>query len=68
MQMKILLISIIIFCILHIIRDYLQIKGVKNAFTQVGHFWDAPEYEMHGIVVLSVIALICTYFLIKKFY
>ncbi len=62
--MKILLILLAAFCIVHIIRDHLQIKGVKNKFTEFGHFWDAPKYEKHGMVILGAIGLICLYFAI----
>lgn len=47
-----------LFCTVHIYRDYLQIKGRKNWLTQVGHFWDAPQYEIHGIVVAAVLAIV----------
>ena len=43
------------FCFLHIYRDYLQIRGVKNLFTEFGHIWDAPQYEKHGMVVAAVL-------------
>jgi hypothetical protein len=63
--MKILLIIVAIFCLVHIIRDYLQIKGVKNWFTQVGHFWDSPKHEIHGIIVAGIIGLVCLYFVFR---
>jgi uncharacterized membrane protein len=46
------------FFFLHIYRDYLQIKGVKNVFTEFGHVWDAPQYEKHGMVVAAVLGII----------
>jgi uncharacterized membrane protein len=61
--MKILLIIVALFCFIHIIRDYLQIKGVKNWFTQVGHFWDAPKLEAPIAITLGIIGLICVYFI-----
>ena len=43
------------FCFAHIVRDYLQIKGVKNWFTEFGHVWHAPQYEKHGMVVFAIL-------------
>jgi hypothetical protein len=49
----------------HIYRDYLHLKGVKNTlFTRIGHFWDAPQYEKHGMVVCAVLATTCFIFAI----
>lgn len=50
---KVILIGISLFCLAHIIRDFLQIKyGYKFSwFTRFGHVWHAPKYEIHGIVV-----------------
>lgn len=61
-MLKILLLSLAVFCFIHIVRDYLQIKGVKNWFTQIGHVWNAPKYEKHGIVILTLIGLLSLYF------
>jgi formate hydrogenlyase subunit 3/multisubunit Na+/H+ antiporter MnhD subunit len=63
--MKILLIGIAIFCAVHIYRDYLQIKGVKNWFTQFGHFWDVPKLEAPIAVIIGIVGLICLYFAFK---
>ena len=42
----------------HAYRDYLHLKGIKDTlFTRVAHFWDAPQYEIHGIVVCSILAM-----------
>lgn len=49
------------FCFGHTYRDYLQIKGVKNWFTEVGHVWDAPQYEKHGMVVTTVLGIVFGY-------
>lgn len=49
-----------LFCIVHIYRDYLQTRGRKNWFTEFGHFWDAPQYEIHGIIVAAVLATVFT--------
>jgi hypothetical protein len=63
--MKILLVAIALFCLLHIIGDYLQIKGVKNWFTTFGHFWNSPKHEVHGMIILGIIGLVCLYFAFK---
>ncbi|MEX2008379.1 MAG: hypothetical protein WD850_02750 [Candidatus Spechtbacterales bacterium] len=54
-MLKLLLFVLAAFCFVHIYRDYLQLKGVKNWFTQVGHVWDAPQYEKHGMVVVALL-------------
>ena len=49
-------------CFLHIIRDFLQIKnGYNTWFTKVGHFWHAPQYEMHGVVIFFFLGLTFLY-------
>lgn len=63
--MKLILLTGAVFCLLHAFRDYLQIKGVKNWFTQVGHVWDAPQYEKHSIVVFTILGGILLYFLLN---
>ena len=60
--MKLMLLAVSIFSFLHIIRDWLQIKGVKNWFTGVGHVWDAPKYEVHGMIIFALIGAISLYF------
>lgn len=55
--MKVIYFLLAAFCFVHIYRDYLQIKGVKNWFTQIGHFWNAPKYEKHGMVVFLILGL-----------
>jgi hypothetical protein len=60
---KIILFIIPIFCLIHIIRDYYQIKyGYKSWFTRFGHFWHKPKYEIHGMIVFATIGLISLYF------
>lgn len=44
----------------HSYRDYLHMKGIKNTlFTRIGHFWDAPQYEKHGMVGSFILGSIC---------
>jgi hypothetical protein len=62
--MKYFLIFVAVFCLVYIVRDYLQIKGVQNKFTQFGHIWDAPKYEKPGMVIFAIIGIICLYFAI----
>jgi hypothetical protein len=50
--------ALAVFFFLHTYRDYLQIKGVKNTFTEFGHVWDAPQYEKHGMVVTIVLGVL----------
>ena len=59
--MKHVYLFLAILSFLHVARDYLQIKGVKNWFTQIGHFWDAPQYEIHGMVVFSILGVLFLY-------
>lgn len=58
MLIKILLFTFAIFCFVHIYRDYLQIKGVKNWFTQIGHYWNAPKYEKHGMAIFFILGIL----------
>lgn len=47
------------YCLIHIYRDYLQIKyGYNTWFTRVGHVWHAPQYEKHGMVVFAILAAV----------
>lgn len=42
----------------HSYRDYLHMKGIKDTlFTRVAHFWDAPQYEKHGMVGSALLAV-----------
>jgi hypothetical protein len=42
----------------HAYRDYLHLKGIKDTlFTRVAHFWDAPQYEKHGMFGSAVLAV-----------
>jgi hypothetical protein len=44
----------------HAYRDYLHLKGVKDTlFTRFGHFWDAPQYEKHGMIGSAILATTC---------
>lgn len=52
--------ALAVFCFLHTYRDYLQIKDVKNWFTEFGHVWDAPQYEKHGMVITTVLGILFT--------
>ncbi len=47
-----------IFFLLHALRDYLQIAGVKNWFTEMGHFFDLPKYEIHSVAISFVVGLV----------
>lgn len=67
-RMRWVLIGLAAFCFLHIYRDIMQIKyGYKTRLTKFGHFWHAPKYEVHGIVVFTLIGLICAYLAISWF-
>ena len=46
-----------ILCFLHAFRDYLQIKGVKNWFTEFGHVWNKPEWEKYSIVFFLLLGV-----------
>jgi hypothetical protein len=49
------------FFFLHAYRDYLQAKGKWNWFTKFGHIWDAPQYEVHGMVVAIALGTVFLY-------
>ena len=65
--MKYILLIIAIICIVHIYRDYLLEKGVKNRFTTFWkwHILKEPIYNRIGMVILGVVATICLYFFFK---
>lgn len=42
-----------IFLLLFSAFCFLQIRGVKNWFTEFGHVWNRPQYEKHGMVVYA---------------
>lgn len=45
-----------VFCFFHSYRDWLHSKGrFDKWFLRVGHFWDAPQYELHGTVVFAAL-------------
>jgi hypothetical protein len=49
----------------HAYRDYLHLKGVKHTFfTRVAHFWDAPQYEKHGMIGSVIVASVFFWFTI----
>ena len=56
--MKLLLVILSIFCFLHIVRDVLQIKGIKNWFTEFGHVWNKPEWEKYSIAFFLILGVI----------
>lgn len=50
-----ILIGSAIFCFLHSYRDWLHSKKNFNSwFTRVGHYWDAPQYEIHGMIFFFI--------------
>ena len=58
-MVRLFFLAIAIFCFVHIARDILQLRGIKNWFTQLGHFFDAPKYEKHGMIILGIIGFVC---------
>ena len=58
---KWLWIGLALFASQHIIRDYLQERGVENWFTTAGHIWNAPEYNVVGIFILIGVVLLADY-------
>ncbi len=66
MGITIALYGLAAFCFIHIIRDILQINGVKNWFTEFGHFWHAPQYEKHGMAILFIIGATCLWVAIGR--
>jgi hypothetical protein len=60
---RLVFIFIALFCLLHMARDYYQLKDGYNYawFTSFGHFWRAPQYEKQGMVVFFIAGLLCLY-------
>ena len=58
--------ALAIFCWLHAYRDYLQSKGNYHSwFTRFGHVWDAPQYEIHSMVVAIVLGAIFIFLAVR---
>jgi hypothetical protein len=60
-RVKLLFFALSAFFFIHALRDYLQIKGVKNWFTEVGHFWNAPQYEKYSMGVCIILGVLFFY-------
>jgi len=63
---KIILIILGLFCLQHLLRDYLQDKGVKNWYTTEGHSWmkfipDTPRNNHIGMVVFFMLGCLFLY-------
>jgi len=61
---KIILIILGLFCLQHILRDYLQDRGIKDWYTTEGHSWmkfipDTQRNNHIGMVVFFVLG--CTF-------
>lgn len=56
---------IIAFCVAHMYRDHLQIQGVHNLFTEVGHEVKSVKHEKDGMFLLGIIASLSLYFFEK---
>lgn len=65
--MKWIYLALSIFFFQHILRDYLQEKGVKNWYTEFAHFWDAPKYNEGGMVVFLLLGILFLYLAIRQF-
>jgi len=59
--MKFVFITVAVFFFIHALRDYLQNKGIKNRFTEMGHIWDNPRYEIHSMIVSIILGLFFLY-------
>ena len=58
--------AIAVFFSAHSYRDYLHMKGIKHTlFTRFAHFWDAPEYEKHGMIGSGILAVVFLVFAIS---
>jgi len=51
---------------MHALRDYLQMKGINNWFTEFGHIWKKPEWEKYSAVFFSILGLILLFFAIRN--
>ena len=64
--MKLLFLGLSAFFFTHGLRDYLQMKGVENWFTEFGHFWDSPADEKYSIAVSIFFGFLFLYLAIKR--
>ncbi len=63
---QVLLYGSAIFCFFHSYRDWSHSKKrFDKWFLRVGHFWDAPKYEVHGMVVSFLAGCGLLYFAIR---
>ncbi|OGL37200.1 hypothetical protein A3A68_02020 [Candidatus Saccharibacteria bacterium RIFCSPLOWO2_01_FULL_48_13] len=55
---KIIFIALAVFCFQHLIRDYLQNRGVKNWYTTFGHLnfiQDTPLNNYIGMIIFTIL-------------
>lgn len=63
---KIIFLILGLFCLQHLLRDYLQDKGVRNWYTTRGHSWmkfisDTPRNNHIGMAVFFVLGIFFLY-------
>jgi hypothetical protein len=66
---KIILIILGLFCYQHLVRDYLQDKGVKNWYTTFDHWkfiLDTPRNNYIGMVCFFIAGSIFFYLAFRK--
>jgi hypothetical protein len=67
---KIIFIVLAIFCFQHLLRDYLQDKGVKNWYTTEGHNWMRfiPDTTRNNHIGMVIFFLLGCFFLYLAFH
>jgi hypothetical protein len=50
------------FCFFHSYRDWLHSKGrFDKWYLRIAHWWDAPQYEKHGMVAYGFLGAVCLF-------
>ena len=60
---KIILILLALFCYQHLIRDYLQDKGIKNWYTTFGHLTFIKDTPLNNHIGMAALVVAGTLFL-----
>lgn len=63
-----MLLVLTIFFFQHGLRDYMQMRGDWNFFTNFLHVWNAPQYEKYSLAVSCVLGVLCLIFYLRTFY
>ena len=67
MLVKITFLPLAIFCFQHLIRDYLQDKGVKNWYTTFGHLDFVKDSPLNNHIGMVLFVTMGSFFLYLAF-